>query len=299
MSNEGFGGGFNGGFMGMGFTGPGVIHNDTGEGCGGRHEFMLEGYPYTIESDELVSFTFSDRNISAFCEIENGKLIVTSNGGNTSRRDGTRFSLKYYTDNMFLLSKLNKIIKDYNLAKRNGYSCTVDGLPGGCGDSIRAEYASGEKLYMYSNQSCTVHFEAAKLIYDAFHEDALKNGFDFNTAGSNVKIYDDADRKFLQGKWKGKHFGREITAVFTGTTAKIFVDGKMTDNTEYIIYEGNVRPNKLKEGKTKAQSEYDYEEFEGCSCIRKKNKIMLTAYFLKESYSTCDLLIQDPDSNSL
>lgn len=294
MGNEVFGGGSSG-FMGMGmggFTGPRVIHNDTGECCGGRHEFMLEGYKYCIESDELVSFSFSDKNVSVYCCIEDGKLVITSNGGNSSRRDGTLFKLRYYTEDMSILAKLNKIIKDYDMAKSNGYSCTVDGLPGGCGDSISAEYASGEKLYMYSNQLPTVNYEAAKLIYDTFHEEALKNGLDFNTAGSNVQLYDDADEKFLQGSWKGRHFGREILAEFEGSHVRIYVDGKPTDDTEYILYDGNIRPNKLKEGVAEPKSEHDYVEFEGCSCMRKKNKICLTAYFMKESYSTCDLITQ-------
>lgn len=280
------------GFMGKGFTGPGVIYNDTGDMCGGRHEFMLEGYTYSIESDDLVSFSFSDKNVSVYCGIEDGMLCVTSNGGNTTRRDGTRFSLRYNTDDMSILAKLNKVIKDYDMAKRNGYSCTVDGLPGGCGDSISAEYASGEKLYMYSNQMPTVHYEAAKLIYDIFHEEALKNGLDFNTKGSNVKLYDDADKDYLQGNWKGKHFGTEIIAEFEGEHVKIWCDGKLTDDTDYVIFEGNVRSNKLVEGVSEPTREYDYAEFEGCSCIRKKNEIMLTAYFMKESYSTCELLKQ-------
>lgn len=292
MGNEGFGGAI-GGFLGMNFTGPCVIHNDTGGGCGGRHEFMLEGYKYSIESDDLVSFSFSDKNVSVSCKIEDGKLSISSSGGNTSRRDGTRFILRYSTDDLSILAKLNKIIKDYNMAQRNGYSCTVDGLPGGCGDSISAEYASGEKLYLYSNQLPTVQHEAAKLIYDTFHEEAIKNGLDFNSKGSNVRLYDDADEEFLQGTWKGKHFGSEIIAEFTGGHVKISVDGKLTDDTDYIIYEGNIRTNRLAEGKTEAKSEHDYAEFEGCSCIRKKNKICLVAYFMKESYSTCDLIIQD------
>ena len=137
-----------------------------------------------------------------------------------------------------------------------------------------------------------MHYEAAKLIYDAFHEEALKNGLDFNTKGSNVKLYDDADEEFLQGTWKGTHFGREILAEFEGNRVKIYVDGKLTDDTEYIIFEGAVRPNRLKEGVTEPQSNHDYVEFEGCSCIRKMDEISLTAYFMKESYSTCRLLTQ-------
>ncbi len=36
--------------------------------------------------------------------------------------------------------------------------------------------------------------------------------------------------------------------------------------------------------------EYDYEHFKGVSYLKKKNKIMLVAYFVEGSYSTCDLV---------
>ena len=261
-------------------------------GCGQQHEYHDSLAPKTIKSDELMSFSFLNCVITASCKLEDDGLHVFASGGNSDRRDGTRFQLKYCSCTNFLLEKLNRIIKQYDLARNNGYSCHVDGLPEGCGDSILAEYKSGEKLHMYSNQTPTVSFDASDAIYEAFHEDALKNGFDFNTSGSNVQLYDDANVQYLQGKWKGKHFGSEIIAVFTGCTVKIFVDGKMTDNTEYTIFEGKVRTNKLKQGKTKAESDYDYEEFEGCSCFAKKNSFTLTAYFMKQSYSTCDLLKQ-------
>ena len=292
MGNDQFGGGSgNGmpGFMGMGMMC--TVNMDAC--CGAKHESWDKDAPKTIQSDELIKFSYADRKISCFCELTDGELYVRASGGNSSRRDGTKFCVRYRSCTKFLLEKLNNIIKSHELARGNGYHCTVDGLPGGCGDYISAEYKSGETLSMNSNQMPTVGSPAADEIYDAFHEDALKNGFDFNTAGSNVQLYDDADREYLQGKWKGKHFGREIVAVFTGVTAKIFVDGKMTDNCEYTIFQGSVRSNKLKEGRTKAETDYDYEEFEGCSCMRKKNHFTMTCYFMKESYSTCDLYKQD------
>lgn len=258
-------------------------------GCGQQHEYHDSLAPKTIKSDELMSFSFLNCVITASCKLEEDGLHVFASGGSSNNRDGTSFKLKYCSCTNFLLEKLDRIIKQYDLARNNGYSCHVDGLPQGCGDSISAEYKSGEKLHMYSNQTPTVNFDASNAIYQAFHEDALKNGFDFNTSGSNVKIYDDADVQYLQGKWKGKHFGSEMIAVFTGCTVKIFVDGKMTDNTEYCVFEGKVRTNKLKEGIVKAGSDHDYEEFEGCSCFAKKNDFTLTCYFMKGSYSTCDL----------
>ena len=260
--------------------------------CGGRHESRDPECHPQILSDDLIEFEFSNGKFAVSCKLEDTGLTVSANGGNSNKRDGTRFCLKYTSADNSLLSKLNAIIKDNNLTRNNGYSCHVDGLPGGYGDRISGRYSSGEKLYMNSNQTPNVGFDATEQIYNAFHEDALKNGLDFTTTGSNVRIYDDADEEFLQGKWKGTHFGSEVLADFEGSHVKIYVDGKLTDDTDYIIFEGNVRPNKLKDGVSEAASENDYEEFEGCSCIRKKNKILLTAYFMKESYSTADLLVQ-------
>ena len=290
MGKDGFGGDSGSGMMGfMGMLGAAGMQDC----CGGKHESVDSSAPKVIESDELISFSYADRKISCSCQLCDDGLYVSANGGNSSRRDGTRFCVRYRSCTDFLLGKLNSIIKSHELARNNGYHCTVDGLPNGCGDYIKAEYKSGEMLYMNSNQTPTVGYPADDEIYDAFHDDALKNGLDFNTAGSNVQLYDDADRDYLQGKWKGKHFGREIVAVFTGVTVKIFVDGKMTDNCEYIIYQGSVRTTRLKEGRTKAETDYDYEEFEGCSFMRKKNHFTMTCYFMKESYSTCDLYKQD------
>ena len=112
--------------------------------------------------------------------------------------------------------------------------------------------------------------------------------FDFNgTLFEDTDLQADAWAEVIR-----RHFGREILAEFEGSHVRIYVDGKPTDDTEYIIYDGNIRPNKLKEGVAEPKSEHDYVEFEGCSCMRKKNKICLTAYFMKESYSTCDLITQ-------
>lgn len=286
MGNEGFGAGESHGINGI--LGKNLMTNHH-DAFGSKHESYDDNAAKEILSDELISFDFSNKTISASCELKDDGLHVFASGGSSQRRDGTRFKLDYISCTDFLLKKLNSIIKQYDLARNNGYRCHVDGLPDGCGDSISAIYKSAEKLNMSSNQAPTVLSDASAAIYEAFHDDALKNGFDFNTSGSNVKIYDDADRKYLQGKWKGKHFGREIIAVFTGDTVKIFVEGKMSDNTEYTIYDGFVRANRLKEGKTKAESNHDYEEFEGCSCFAKNNSFTLTAYFLKNSYSTCSL----------
>ena len=115
-----------------------------------------------------------------------------------------------------------------------------------------------------------------KLEYDGFLRDFLMT----EIAGViNVMLYDDATVEFLQGFWKGTHFGDTILVEFIDNNIKIFVNDKLSDDTKYIIDEGSIK-------------EETNKEFSGISSLRKKNDILLTAYFLGDSYSTCDLLKQ-------
>ncbi len=260
---------------------------------GAHREYDMEGYSEEIVSREIVSFWYANGSFSVFCERnEDGSLQITSSGGNASRRDGTAFSLNYAAEDDGFSARLQELIEQYSLARKNGHVTHVNGLPAGIGDTLSVKYESGEKIYKTSNQFRTVQDDASAAIYEAFHEKAVANGLDFTTAGSNVQLYDDADEQYLQGTWKGTHFGREVVATFTGNRVKIWYDGELTDDTEYTIFEGDVRPNRLREGVTEPKDAYDYEEFAVVSSFRKKNKILIVAYFMKDSYSTCDLLIQ-------
>lgn len=262
------------------------------DACGARHESHLEGYNEVIKSTNITSFSYSCAKYGVSCKLEDKQVQISSTGGNYQRRDGTLFKLNYLSDNLDFLNKVNDLISKYNLSKNNGYCVHVDGLPGGLDGTLNVEYDSGEKIYRYSNQSPIIMDEAEQAIYDLFHEEALNNNLDFNSEKSNVQLYDDATVEFLQGTWKGTHFGREILVEIKDKNIKIYVDGKKTDDCTYIIYQGNIRQDKLKEENPKEINEYSYLEFNGLSCLRKKNKILLTAYFMKDGYSTCDLLIQ-------
>ena len=262
--------------------------------CGGRHEGQMEGYSETINSKELVSFIYNapKKSYSAM-PVENGKLrICCSGGGEYYSRDGSLYNIKYETDDKSILESLQKVIEEYNETRGNGHTVHVDGLPGGIGDLLNCEYASGEKIYKSSNQFPTVRYESQAKIDEIFHEFVLKDGYDFNTKGSNNVFFDDATEDYLDGTWKGVHFGCDVVVTFVKNRVTITVDNKVTDdNVEYIIFDGTVRPNKLREGKEKATREYDYEGFNGASCFSKKNYFTLSAYFVSESgaSSSCDL----------
>ena len=258
--------------------------------CGCKHESTLEGYNDVINSKDIIKFEYSGNGYSLYAEKKDNLLFISANGGEKSRRDGTYFVIRYECDDLSLLGELQTIIDSYNVSSSNGYCVHVDGLPGGLGDRVIIEYESGEKIYKCSNQSLTIRFEAANAFYDAFHKYVVKHDLDFTSEGSNVKLYDDADIEYLQGTWNGKHFGREISVTFDNNNLKISVDGKLVDDCEYIICEGAVVKNKLKDEIKTPTSYSDYEYFNGVSIMRKKNYFTLTAYFLENSYSTCDLM---------
>ena len=266
------------------------------EMCGARHESQMDDCAEEIKSKDIVSFSYVGPDFVVSAKKEGKNLhVYASGGGKYNKRDGSYFIIKYDTEDMSLLTKLQEIIDKYGEVRGNGHCVHVDGLPPGIGDTLNVEYESGEKIYKYSNQFPTVRPETTKEFYDTFHEFVIKDGYDFTSAGSNVKLFDDADPEYLQGTWKGKHFGSEVEVTFTGNKVTIKVDGKVTDeDVEYTIFEGSVVKNKLAEGKD-GTSKGDYEKFEGVQSFCKKNYFTLSGYFTTESYSTCDLMNFDKE----
>ena len=253
----------------------------------------IKGYEENIKSKNIIFFYYNNPEYILECRKENDNISIKSTGGYSDKRDGTYFKLEYTTKNNSFLNELQNIIDKYNISKDNGYENLVAGLPSGLGDNISTIYDTKEKIWKYSNQSFTVEEDARNALYNLFLKDAKENGYDFTSSGSNVKLYDDVDESFLKGKWKGTHFGKEYIIEFdNNNNIKIYEDGKLTDNEKYKIIDGYIVKDKLKEGITTPKDKHDYEEFTTISYINKKNDILLNAYFTKDSYSTCELLIQ-------
>ena len=260
---------------------------------GESHDERLAGYHEKINSTNIVSFTYTNPNYYVECKLDNNKIHIIANGGNSNERDGSSFKLDYTSDDNNLLKQLQQIVDKYNISKDNGRITKVDGLPAGLGDTISIIYDSGEKIYKSSNQYLTITEDAITEIYNAFRKNAQDNGYDFTTEKSNQDVYNDATEEYLQGTWKGKHFGDDIKVVIKDKNIKIYCNDNLTDDINYVIINGSIKPNKLKKDVTEAKDENDYEEFNGVSSLRKKNDISLVAYFTKESYSTCDLVKGD------
>ena len=214
--------------------------------CGGRHESQIEECKEEIESKNITSFCYVGTDYVVSAIKENGKVTISARGGGKyNKRDGSYFIIRYETKDDSIFKSLQEIIDKNHETRGNGHCVTVDGLPAGIGDTLDVIYDSGEKIYKYSNQCTTVHPDSIKAFYDIFHAFVIKDGYDFNSAGSNVKLFDDANVEYLQGTWKGTHFGNQIEVTFKDKCVTIKVDDKIVeDNTEYIVVEGSVKKNK-------------------------------------------------------
>ena len=269
-------------------------HNDPSIMCGGVvKDGIMEGYSEDINSNNIISFEYVCGRYSLNCKLEDKKLHVKCSGGYSNERDGKYFKVDYITEDISILKKLNKIIKDNDVCKNNGYVHETAGLPPGLGDTIDIVFDSDEKLYKSSNQGPTVSEEVGQMFYDLFHKLTVNNKLDFNSKGSNVELYDDTTEEYLQGTWNGTHFGVRYKAVFDKNNVKIYVNDELTDDCEYIINEGWVKPNKLKEGIDTPENHYSYEDFNACSSFNKKNQILLAIYMSKPGYSVGELLRED------
>ena len=84
-------------------------------------------------------------------------------------RDGSGDKSEFETDSSFM-AKLQEIVKKYDLAKHNGYTHHVSGLPDMYGAKVDIKYASGESIYAYDNQDCFIPFEAIEELIELFNK---------------------------------------------------------------------------------------------------------------------------------
>ena len=260
---------------------------------GTTKERRLKGYKEKITSKEIISFEYTCGKFKVLLEVKDDGLHINSKGGNSYHRDGTYFKLDYNSNTNNILKELQDIIDKYNISKNNGYEHEVAGLDPSISTTIKVLYKSKEKIYKYDNQTRVITEEAEDEIYEVFHKNAIENGYDFTSEKSNVELYNDATKEYVQGTWKGKHFGSEYIVIFEGTKIKIYKDGKLTDEGWYKIIDGDIVNDKPKKGVTIPKDRSDYEEFKDISIMKKKNDFTMTMYFMKDSYSTDDLLKQD------
>jgi hypothetical protein len=222
-----------------------------------------------------------------------GTVTVEARGGSlypTARRNGLTFHVRFTAPDRDYTARLQDLVVRRSLIRNNGLVVHTYGLPSGDGDRLSVKYDSGEYIYRRINTGPLLDYDTAFEIYDLFRTMTRDQGLDFNTKGSNVQLYDDATEEFLQGTWKGTHFGNECTVIFTGNHVRIYYGGKLTDDADYVIDEGWIVPADQNGGK-------DRLRFQGVAVMSKKNSFTLSGTVLRnKASSTFDLRRQKEQS---
>ena len=168
--------------MTMGFSGCGLPGRNTDDIDGGVvTNNSGDDSPKVIESTEIISYDCEFSFISAVFDEENefvGKVykLTAVLEDNTVKakidwrgRDGNGEISEFETDSSFM-TKLQEIVSKYDLAKHNGYTHHVSGLPDMFGEQIDIKYASGESIYAHDNQDGFLQMEAMVELIELFNK---------------------------------------------------------------------------------------------------------------------------------
>lgn len=133
--------------------------------------------PKVIQSTEIATF-HCEISLIAACEADGvGHRVYTLDAAlqdgavlvkyDWYERNGGCDKAEYTADADFMV-RLQEIVAEYNFAQYNGYYHSVSGLPCMYGERLDIAYMSGERIYVYDNQSGFLPFEAEKKLIMLF-----------------------------------------------------------------------------------------------------------------------------------
>ena len=147
-----------------------IYEGPSAEIDGGTHIRRDTDAPKEIASRELIRFScrFSalslmEEDTGLKCGVYYFDVSKGERGVNCTVRCNNPQVLpegeRKFTQTEDFLSKLEALVREYNVARYNGDYYKVSGLPEFYGAIVDAEYASGETIYCYNNQDPFIPFE--------------------------------------------------------------------------------------------------------------------------------------------
>lgn len=203
-----------------------VIRRSDPLACGGTDATVDTRAPKTINSDEITLFSVesalgydihgtSDKSdplmrVSAFAvKTETGTFLCLHTEGFEWKPEANRDVSGFVKAD--LMPDLASIVKEYDLAAKNGYHSRTHGLPENFGGEVRIEYASGEKIGFSDNQTPIIQRPFAHKVIEVF-ENAL--------AGEKVDVPDVKDvvsLTFTETRKDGGFSSAKLTLLPDGT----------------------------------------------------------------------------------
>lgn len=191
-----------------------IIESEDGGtiSCGGRRRTIDNRAEKTIVSTEIVNFELEFSLTSYVLDEEEringfyGAFFLTckrtENGVECHYKQRKRFgpdvTEDFITDVEFL-AKLDKIVKEEDFASLNGYSSRTSGLPEMFGNDLTIDYASGENIYTYNNQSIDLPIDGLRRVKELF-DSAMKDSKKVNQAAKKDEEPEDFPTEWQCGK---------------------------------------------------------------------------------------------------
>ena len=114
---------------------------------GSSKEYVIKGYNDVIKSNKITFFHYDNYYYNFKCNVKDNKIRIQCNGGNYAARDNSYFKLDFEENDLECLKELQSIVEKHKFSSNNGFYHHTDGIPCDCGDMIRVNYESGEKIY--------------------------------------------------------------------------------------------------------------------------------------------------------
>jgi len=155
---------------------------------GGRIDNTDPNAPKVIESTEIVEFhcEFSTLTLAEAEKLRRGvyslEAVLEENkvaGSYSIRIPGEEGENICFTAEPSFLTALQELVEKYDFVRHNGLSVRVSGLPNLYGVRLQVEYASGEFIHAYHNQSRFLTIEEMVAMEALFYEQIatlVKNG---------------------------------------------------------------------------------------------------------------------------
>lgn len=199
---------------------------------GGRKDRTDSDAPKVIDSKELVSFKYEGGMLGyqvchfSLVRKENGALC--SGWGWEHWGDPNDFEFEFMAE-LSTLDALQAVIDEHDLARYNGISITVNGLPPYGGERLFVNYASGENISAYDNNFHFMYEDARLSLFKFFHALAEDAGYNF----PHLETWNVEFEKFLLGCWQDRD--ETVRLDFRYDSVKIHADGQLTDDTTFYI----------------------------------------------------------------
>lgn len=203
-----------------------IISRSDPLACGGTDSSIDTRAPKTISSDDMTLFNVdsalgydvhgtSDESdplmrVSAFAvKTESGTFLWLHTEGFEWKPEANRDVSGFVKADV--MPGLVSIVKEYDLAAKNGYHSRTHGLPENFGGEVRIEYASGERIGFSDNQAPIIKRPFAHKVIEVF-ENAL--------AGEKVAIpnvEDVVSLTFTETRKDGGFSSAKLTLLPDGT----------------------------------------------------------------------------------